>query len=165
MTQKRKRCLAALAGFLLTAGFWIYSLYGHQPVSRLVRPEQGTGSREEQLEVRIGEKTYPLEILLREQQLSKEQVQERLEETSDRLEELFLNGNPDLEHIRGTVSMPSSDPETGVNLQWYVSSWEYLTVDGTIKNESLTEPMELQGQAVMELQGETGDWQLLSKAY
>lgn len=159
MKQKRKRCLAALAGFLLTAGFWIYSLCGHQPIRRLARPEQGTGSREEQLEVRMGEKTYPLEILLREQQLSKEQVQERLGQTGDRLEELFLNGNPDLQHIRGTVSMPSSDPETGVNLQWYVSSWEYLTVDGTIKNESLTEPMELQVQAVMELQGETGDWQ------
>ncbi len=159
MTQKRKRCLAALAGFLLTAGFWIYSLYGHQPVSRLARPEQGTGNREEELEVRMGEKTYPLEILLREQQLSKEQVQERLGQTSDRLEELFLNGNQDLQHIRGTVSMPSSDPETGVNLQWYVSSWEYLTVDGTIKNESLTEPTEVQIQAVLELQGETGDWQ------
>ncbi len=159
MTQKRKRCLAALAGFLLTAGFWIYSLYGHQPISRLARPEQGTGSREEQLEVRMGEKTYPLEIFLREQQLSKEQVQERLGQIGDRLEELFLNGNPDLEHIRGTVSMPSSDPETGVNLQWYVSSWEYLTVDGTIKNESLTEPTEVQIQAVLELQGETGDWQ------
>lgn len=159
MTQKRKRCLAALAGFLLTAGFWIYSLYGHQPISRLARPEQGTGSREEQLEVRMGEKTYPLEILLREQQLSKEQVQERLGETSDRLEGMFLNENPDLEHIRGTVSMPSSDPETGVNLQWYASSWEYLTVDGTIKNESLTEPTELQVQVMMELQGETGDWQ------
>lgn len=159
MTQKRKRCLTALAGFLLTAGFWIYSLYGHQPISRLARPEQGTGSREEQLEVRIGEKTYPLEILLREQQLSKEQVQERLGQTSDRLEELFLNGNPDLQHIRGTVSMPSSDPETGVSLQWYLSSWEYLTVGGTIKNESLTEPTELHVQVVMELQGETGDWQ------
>ncbi len=159
MTQKRKRCLAALAGFLLTAGFWLYSLYGHQPVSRLSRPEQGSGNREEELEVRMGERMYPLEILLREQQLSKEQVQERLGQTSDRLEELFLNGNPDLQHIGGAVSMPSSDPETGVNLQWYASSWEYLTVDGTIKNESLTEPTEIQVQAVLELQGETGDWQ------
>lgn len=159
MTQRRKRCLAALAGVLLTAGFWGYSLYGHQPVSRLARPEQGTGNREEELEVRMGEKTYPLEILLREQQLSEEQVQERMGQTSDRLEELFLNSNPDLQHIRGTVAMPSSDPETGVNLQWYASSWEYLNVDGTIRNEGLTEPMELEIQAVLELQGETGDWQ------
>ena len=158
MTQKGKRCLAALAGFLLTAGFWIHSLYGHQPVSRLVRPEQGTGSREEQLEVRMGEKTYSVDLLLKEQKLSEEQVQERLKQTSERLEGMFLNGNPDLRHIEGTVSMPSSDPETGVGLQWYVSSWEYLTVDGTIKNESLTEPTELQVQAVLELQGERGDW-------
>ena len=113
MTQKGKRCLAALAGFLLTAGFWIHSLYGHQPVSRLVRPEQGTGSREEQLEVRMGEKTYSVDLLLKEQKLSEEQVQERLKQTSERLEGMFLNGNPDLRHIEGTVSMPSSDPKPG----------------------------------------------------
>lgn len=159
MTQKRKQYLAALAGVLLTTGFWIYSLCGHQPIQRLPRPEQGTGNREEELEVRMGEKTYPLEILLKEQQFSEEQVQERLGQTSDRLEELFLNTNPDLQHIRGSVFMPSSDPETGVHLQWYAGSWEYLNVDGTIKNESLTEPVELEIQAVLELQGETGDWQ------
>ena len=159
MTQKRKRCLVALTGFLLTVGFWTYSMYGHQPVSRLERPEQGTGNREEELEVRIGGKTYPVDLILKEQKLSEEQVQERLKQTSDRLESMFLNGNSDLQHIDGTVSMPSSDPETGVNVQWYVSSWEYVTVDGTIKNESLTEPTEIQVQAVLELQGETGDWQ------
>ena len=43
MTQKRKQYLAVLAGVLLTAGFWIYSLYGHKPIQRLLRPEQGTG--------------------------------------------------------------------------------------------------------------------------
>lgn len=159
MTQKRKRCLVALIGFLLTVGFWTYSMYGHQPVSRLERPEQGTGNREEELEVRIGGKTYPVDLILKEQKLSEEQVQERLKQTSDRLESMFLNGNSDLQHIDGTVSMPSSDPETGVNVQWYVSSWEYVTVDGTIKNESLTEQTEVQVQAVLELQGETGDWQ------
>ena len=159
MTQKRKRCLVALTGFLLTVGFWTYSMYGHQPVSRLERPEQGTGNREEELEVRIGGKTYPVDLILKEQKLSEEQVQERLKQTSDRLESMFLNGNSDLQHIDGTVSMPSSDPETGVNVQWYVSSWEYVTVDGTIKNESLTEQTEIQVQAVLELQGETGDWQ------
>ena len=134
-------------------------MYGHQPVSRLERPEQGTGNREEELEVRIGGKTYPVDLILKEQKLSEEQVQERLKQTSDRLESMFLNGNSDLQHIDGTVSMPSSDPETGVNVQWYVSSWEYVTVDGTIKNESLTEQTEIQVQAVLELQGETGDWQ------
>ena len=159
MTQKRKRCLVALTGFLLTVGFWTYSMYGHQPVSRLERPEQGTGNREEELEVRIGGKTYPVDLILKEQKLSEKQVQERLKQTSDRLESMFLNGNSDLQHIDGTVSMPSSDPETGVNVQWYVSSWEYVTVDGTIKNESLTEQTEIQVQAVLELQGETGDWQ------
>ena len=47
MTQKRKQYLAALAGVLLTTGFWIYSLCGHQPIQRLPRPEQGTGNRED----------------------------------------------------------------------------------------------------------------------
>lgn len=55
--------------------------------------------------------------------------------------------------------MPSEEPETGISLQWYASSWEYLTVDGTVKNESLTEPVQLQIQVVLELQGEAEDWQ------
>ena len=159
MTQKRKQYLAALAGVLLTAGFWIYSLYGHKPIQRLPRPEQGTGSQETNLEVRIGEKTYPMELLLQEQKLSEEQVKKKMNQAKARLEEIFLNGNQDLQHIGGNVSMPSGEPETGVSLQWYASSWEYLTVDGTVKNESLTEPVQLQIQVVLELQGETEDWQ------
>lgn len=159
MTQKRKQYLAALAGVLLTAGFWIYSLYGHKPIQRLPRPEQGTGSQETNLEVRIGEKTYPMELLLQEQKLSEEQVKKKMNQAKARLEEIFLNGNQDLQHIGGNVSMPSEEPETGVSLQWYASSWEYLTVDGTVKNESLTEPVQLQIQVVMELQGEIEDWQ------
>lgn len=139
MTQKRKQYLAVLAGVLLTAGFWIYSLYGHQPIQRLPRPEQGTGSQETNLEVRIGEKTYPMELLLQEQKLSEEQVKKKMNQAKARLEEIFLNRNPDLQHIGGNVSMPSEEPETGISLQWYASSWEYLTVDGTVKNESLTE--------------------------
>lgn len=159
MTQKRKQYLAALAGVLLTAGFWIYSLYGHKPIQRLPRPEQGTGSQETNLEVRIGEKTYPMELLLQEQKLSEEQVKKKMNQAKARLEEIFLNGNPDLQHIGANVSMPSEEPETGVSFQWYASSWEYLTVDGTVKNESLTEPVQLQIQVVLELQGETEDWQ------
>lgn len=159
MTQKRKQYLAALAGVLLTAGFWIYSLYGHKPIQRLPRPEQGTGSQETNLEVRIGEKTYPMELLLQEQKLSEEQVKKKMNQAKARLEKIFLNRNPDLQHIGANVSMPSEEPETGVSLQWYASSWEYLTVDGTVKNESLTEPVQLQIQVVLELQGETEDWQ------
>ena len=128
MTQKRKQYLAVLAGVLLTAGFWIYSLYGHKPIQRLLRPEQGTGSQETNLEVRIGEKTYSMELLLQEQKLSEEQVKKKMNQAKARLEEIFLNRNPDLQHIRGNVSMPSEEPETGISLQWYASSWEYLTV-------------------------------------
>lgn len=159
MTQKRKQYLAALAGVLLTTGFWIYSLCGHQPIQRLPRPEQGTGSQETNLEVRIGEKTYSMELLLQEQKLSEEQVKKKMNQAKARLEEIFLNRNPDLQHIGGNVSMPSEEPETGISLQWYASSWEYLTVDGTVKNESLTEPVQLQIQVVLELQGEAEDWQ------
>lgn len=159
MTQKRKQYLAVLAGVLLTAGFWIYSLYGHKPIQRLLRPEQGTGSQETNLEVRIGEKTYSMELLLQEQKLSEEQVKKKMNQAKARLEEIFLNRNPDLQHIGGNVSMPSEEPETGISLQWYASSWEYLTVDGTVKNESLTEPVQLQIQVVLELQGEAEDWQ------
>ena len=159
MTQKRKQYLAVLAGVLLTAGFWIYSLYGHKPIQRLLRPEQGTGSQETNLEVRIGEKTYSMELLLQDQKLSEEQVKKKMNQAKARLEEIFLNRNPDLQHIGGNVSMPSEEPETGISLQWYASSWEYLTVDGTVKNESLTEPVQLQIQVVLELQGEAEDWQ------
>ena len=98
MTQKRKQYLAVLAGVLLTAGFWIYSLYGHQPIQRLPRPEQGTGSQETNLEVRIGEKTYSMELLLQEQKLSEEQVKKKMNQAKARLEEIFLNRNPDLQH-------------------------------------------------------------------
>lgn len=50
--------------------------------------------------------------------LSEEQVKKKMNQAKARLEEIFLNRNPDLQHIGGNVSMPSEEPETGISLQW-----------------------------------------------
>lgn len=159
MKQKTKIGLTLAAGIGLSAVFFLWSIVGHQPIQRLMRPESGMGDREEQLEVKMGDKKYPISVILKEQELSEQEIQRQLKEAEEQLETVFLNGNLDLQHISASVSMPSSWNGTDMTIQWYVSSWEYLDINGIIKNESLQEPEELEVQAVLTLNGQTAVWQ------
>jgi hypothetical protein len=151
--------LTGLAGGILSLIFLGISLYGKQPLEKLIRPESGSGSHTESLQVELGERTYPLDVEVWEIPYEEEELSQKLQTAEDGLEALFLKGNTSLDSIMYDVYMPSVFPDSEITIQWYLDSWEYIEPDGTLKNESLTEEIPGRVQAVLTLEDQTLTWE------
>lgn len=150
--------LVAAAGSLLSLAFFVYSMYGREPLTELTRPGVGKGDQTEELEVKIADSVYTLEVRLKELPYTEEAAGTLLGEAVAGLEGLFLNGNADMDHIEADVLMPSTYPGTEIAIQWYLSSWEYISPDGTVENEGLEEAETLTLRAELTLEDQQLDW-------
>lgn len=66
MKQKKKLLLTACVGGALSVIWLAVSLFSREPLTSLIRPENGEGDRKEKLEVWIGEEPYSIEVTVRE---------------------------------------------------------------------------------------------------
>lgn len=150
--------LVAAAGSLLSLAFFVYSMYGREPLTELTRPGVGKGDQTEELEVKIADSVYTLEVRLKELPYTEAAAGTLLGEAAAGLEGLFLNGNADMAHIEADVLMPSTYPGTEIAIQWYLSSWEYISPDGTVENEGLEEAETFTLRAELTLSDQELDW-------
>lgn len=158
MKQKKKLLLTACVGGVLSVIWLAASLISRDPLTSLIRPENGKGDRKEKLEVWIGEEPYSMEVTVRERPKTEAETAEELQKAEDGMEILFLGENQDLEHITEKVNMPSVYPGTDIAIQWYLNSWEYISVDGTVKNEGFTRAEQVEVTAVLSLEDQTVSW-------
>lgn len=158
MKQKKKLLLTACVGGVLSVIWLAASLISRDPLTSLIRPENGKGDRKEKLEVWIGEEPYSMEVTVRERPKTEAETSEELQKAEDGMELLFLGENQDLEHITEKVNMPSVYPGTDIAIQWYLNSWEYISVDGTVKNEGFTRAEQVEVTAVLSLEDQTVSW-------
>lgn len=158
MKQKKKLLLTACVGGVLSVIWLAASLISRDPLTSLIRPENGKGDRKEKLEVWIGEEPYSMEVTVRERPKTEAETAEELQKAEDGMELLFLGENQDLEHITEKVNMPSVYPGTDIAIQWYLNSWEYISVDGTVKNEGFTRAEQVEVTAVLSLEDQTVSW-------
>ena len=158
MKQKKKLLLTACVGGALSVIWLAASLVSRDPLTSLIRPENGKGDRKEKLEVWIGEEPYSMEVTVRERPKTEAETAEELQKAEDGMELLFLGENQDLEHITGKVNMPSVYPGTDIAIQWYLNSWEYISVDGTVKNEGFTRAEQVEVTAVLSLEDQMVSW-------
>lgn len=159
MKYRRKLCLIAAVGTVLSAGFFAYSRTHHVPVEVLNRPQSGAGDRTEELMVEISGKQYPITMTVAALPYEEETVWRELAEAAEGLETVFLNGNESADRILTDVSMPYTYPGTGIAIRWYLDSWDHIEPDGAVRNESLTEPVPVNVQAVLTLRDRTYDWE------
>ena len=158
MKQKKKLLLTACVGGALSVIWLAASLVSRDPLTSLIRPENGKGDRKEKLEVWIGEEPYSMEVTVRERPKTEAETAEELQKAEDGMELLFLGENQDLEHITEKVNMPSIYPGTDIAIQWYLNSWEYISVDGTVKNEGFTRAEQVEVTAVLSLEDQMVSW-------
>lgn len=159
MKYKTRLCLLALAGGALSLVFFLYGQREQEPLQYLNRPESGTG--DQRMEVRVGMEgeTWPFQVTIREIPYEEAEILKKLQSASERLGAVFLKENTDFEHIGQEVSMPSVFPDTEIGIQWYLDSWDHIDPDGTVKNESLKQPVTVRVQAVLTLGEEELVWE------
>ncbi|MBR5509773.1 MAG: hypothetical protein IKV59_06950 [Lachnospiraceae bacterium] len=159
MNYRKKLCLIAFIGSGLSIGCMILDQNSGEEIRILERPERGTDSVEKSLQLELGGRRYPFTVMLQAMPYREEEVQELLSLASEGLEELFLMNNTDLSHILTNVSMPSVYPNTQVDIQWYLDSWELIEPDGTVRNETLENTESVNIQAVLSMENQTVTWE------
>lgn len=151
--------LTAAVGGILSLICFLSDMGDGASVQYLTRPLAGTGTLEQEVRVEIKGEDYPFTVKLLEQPCEEEEIQSVLNKAEEGMEHLFLNGNKDLAHIEKNVRMPSVYPDTQVAIQWYLSPWEYIDPDGTVKNVQLTEAVTVKVQASLSFQGVERLWE------
>jgi len=143
----------------LTLLFFLYGMREGEPLQYLERPQSGDGDRRTELQVEMEGKAWPFQVTVREIPYEEEKIFEMLKSASEGLGAVFLNGNTDFEHVMQEVSMPPVFPDTEIEIQWYLNSWDYVDPDGTIKNELLKQPIAVSVQAVLTMGEEELVWE------
>lgn len=159
MKYKKKLIWIAAFGAIAGLSFFLYGRYHQQQITWLSRPQSGVGNREQSLQVRMDGKAYELSFPLLEVPWEQEKAQEQLEQAAEELEKIVLNDNGDLDHIRTDMNIPSAFPGTPIAIEWYLDSWEYVDPGGVLKNAGMTEPCEVNIQAVLSFQEEELRWE------
>lgn len=159
MKYKTKIFLIAIIGLFFSLFCFIYAKKTQKPMEILYRPESGYGDELCNLQVEIDKEYYPLSFTLLELPYEEAEVKKLLQNAKNQLEKLFLKENESLDSITSDLNMPDTFPNSEIAIEWYLDSWDYVDLDGTVKSERVEEEVWLQVQAILSLQEMELSWE------
>lgn len=107
--------------------------------SILQRNEPGMGSREEELEVQIGDVKESVTVKVSEEKYTKEELGNVFAETAKKLETLILGENKSLDEVRSDLDLITEMPETGIRISWELDNYEVMDQQGKLRQDVLDE--------------------------
>lgn len=124
--------------------------------SILQRNEPGMGSREEELEVQIGDVKESVTVKVSEEKYTKEELGNVFAETAKKLETLILGENKSLDEVRSDLDLITEMPETGIRILWELDNYEVMDQQGKLRQDVLDESgVLLKLDAVLSYEDET----------
>lgn len=103
--------------------------------SVLQRNAPGMGSREEDLEVQIGDLKESVTVKVSEEKYTKEELKNVFEEAARKLETLILGENKSLDEVRSDLDLITEIPETGITIAWELDNYEVMDQQGKLRQE------------------------------
>lgn len=103
--------------------------------SVLQRNAPGMGSREEDLEVQIGDVKESVTVKVSEEKYTKEELENVFEEAARKLETLILGENKSLDEVRSDLDLITEIPETGITIAWELDNYEVMDQQGKLRQE------------------------------
>lgn len=107
--------------------------------SVISRNGHGEGSREEELEVRIGDVEETMTVKVTEQEYSQEELEKVFQDAGEKLEVLVLGENQSLDEVRSSLELINKIPDTGITVSWELDNYEVMNLQGSLKPENLTD--------------------------
>lgn len=144
----KELCKKMFSIFLVTAGvaFLVFMedngkkiLQDEHGQSILQRNEPGMGSREEELEVQIGDVKESMTVKVSEEKYTKEELGNVFAETAKKLETLILGENKSLDEVRSDLDLITEMPETGIRISWELDNYEVMDQQGKLRQDVLDE--------------------------
>lgn len=141
--QKRIRRGICFLFFVNTLSVAVFIWTGQEkPVKdgKIGRNQKGGGSRSETLLVTIDGvcEKMPFRIRVDEQGYTKEEAEQILEYEAAHLEEKILGKNQDRDHVTQDLNLITSFSDYPVSVQWTLDNYQYIGLDGRLK-ESIPE--------------------------
>ncbi|MGL5259968.1 MAG: type II secretion system F family protein [Lachnospiraceae bacterium] len=141
--KKKWTCFIIITclGLLFLLIFLIETITTKQEIKEFERNEYGGGKQEIQLEVQdeLGKwNNYLLEI--EERVYTKEEIEQLFTELEFELEQLIKNKNNSLSNVNTDLSLIDSYKEYPIEITWESSNTEYISRNGRINTEKITEP-------------------------
>lgn len=140
--EKRKRIRRGIWFFFLvnTISVAVFIWTGQErPVKdgKIGRNQKGGGSRNETILATVegvGE-DIPIQIQVDEQGYTKAEAEKILAKEVKKLEKRILGENTDLEHVTADLDLMTSLPDYPVSIQWTLDNYQYMSMDGSLKEE------------------------------
>lgn len=129
-----------------TAALLVFWIDNTKPLPRdksgasiLSRNSHGSGEREEELKVMVGAMKENITITIGEQEYSRQQFEQVVQDAGERLEMLVLGENKSLDEVRGRLNLVSEIPDTGIRVSWELDNYEVMNLQGELRTENLTD--------------------------
>lgn len=154
--EKRKRIRKGIWFFFLvnTISVAVFIWTGQdRPVKdgKIGRNQKGGGSRNETVFATVEgvDEDIPIQIRVDEQGYTKEEAEKILTDEAEKLEKRILGENQDLEHVTSDLNLLTSLPDYPVSVQWTLDDYQYISIDGSLKEEIPKEGIGVQLTAVL----------------
>ena len=104
---------------------------------KIGRNQKGDGSRNETVFATVEgvDEDIPIQIRVDEQGYTKEEAEKILTDEAEKLEKRILGENQDLEHVTSDLNLLTSLPDYPVSVQWTLDDYQYISIDGSLKEE------------------------------
>lgn len=129
-----------------TAALLVFWIDNTKPLPRdksgasiLSRNSYGSGDREEELKVMVGTMKENITIAIGEQEYSRQQFEQVVQDAGEMLEVLVLGENKSLDEVRGRLNLVSEIPDTGIRVSWELDNYEVMNLQGELRTENLTD--------------------------
>lgn len=99
----------------------------------------GQAGKEESLELKIkaGDVEESVNVTVSGQAYNSEEIQEKLKETSENLEQIILGENDTADDVRKNLNLITEIEDTGISVSWELDNYEVMDITGRLNEENL----------------------------
>lgn len=139
-----------LPGVVLAVCFLVLAVLsgGTQEKTRNVkRPAPGSAETAQQLKLKLEEEWQEFTLLVGAMEYGEAELEAMHTEAEEYLEQAVLGENEGLDRITKDMVFPTALSDTGLEIGWSTDAPWYISTDGKVQNETLTEPVQVEIKA------------------
>lgn len=124
---------------VLTLGVFVWETFftSFEPV--IVRNDYGEGKKTEAYEVTVDGEKNQIELEVSEREYTGQEVKELFQKVEEELDQTILGENASFDRVEKDLNLVTYLPNYPVEIQWELSSYKVLGLDGKILTEDLDE--------------------------
>lgn len=146
--KKKSLWVICIITILLSTGVFVWETYFDSFDATVTRNDYGDGKKTEEYEVTVGGKTQNITLEVSEREYKGEEITQLFRKVEKELDKVILGENTSLDRVEQNLNLVTKLPDYPVEIQWELSCYNILNIEGTI----LTEELDKQGTLV-ELRG------------